>query len=362
MKSSTILVISSLALLLTTPSWADDAAQSDQPAIRPVLTQLVTEQNASAPQFVGVVSPRVSTSIAFRVGGTLVTRQVDLGAQVAEGAPLATLDATTQQLAVQTARADLTSAEAQFANAAAAEGRLRTLTQNDVVSIANLELAEQQTSGAKAMLVQAQSRLRQTQEQLSYTTLTAPFAGIVTAVTTEAGSVVAAGQSIITLADPTTRDLVLDLPDSVISDVSVGTEFQIWPQLTPETLVSGTVREIAPQADPITRAWRVKIGIETQLEAFWLGSTATAALAPTSKHQLTIPAAAVKVDADKTGVWIVDETTSTVHYREVVLRGAPTSGRAVVSVGLQSGERIVVAGVNSLKDGQSVKLNLESAQ
>ncbi|MBK1795629.1 efflux RND transporter periplasmic adaptor subunit [Devosia sp. WQ 349] len=360
MKSVTLLTASALALCLSIPSWADDAAPGDIVTVRPVLTQLVTEQHASAPQFVGVVSPRVSASIAFRVGGTLVTRQVDLGAQVSEGTPLANLDATTQNLAVQTARADLASAKAQYANAAAAEGRLRTLTQTDVVSIANLELAEQQTSGAKAMLVQAESRLRQTQEQLSYTTLLAPFDGIVTAVNTEAGSVVAAGQSIITLADPTTRDLVLDLPDSLMGEVSVGTEFQIWPQLTPETSVPGTVREIAPQADPITRAWRIKIGIETEVEAFWLGSTASAALVASSKQQLTIPASAVKFDDDKTGVWIVDEANATVHYREVVLRGAPASGRAIVSVGLQAGERVVVAGVNSLTDGQSVKLILES--
>jgi RND family efflux transporter MFP subunit len=362
MKSTTLLAVSAFTLLLASPSWANGDNQDNQPIVRPVLTQIVAEQHATAPQFVGVVSPRVSTSIAFRVGGTLVTRPVDLGAQVFEGAPLATLDSTTQHLAVQTARADLTSAEAQYANAAAAEGRLRTLTQNDVVSIANLELAEQQTSGAKALLVQAQSRLRQTQEQLTYATLFAPFDGIVTAVTTEAGSVVAAGQSIVTLADPTTRDIVLDLPDSLIGDVSVGTEFQIWPQLTPDTVIRGTVRELAPQADPITRAWRVKIGIESEVEAFWLGSTASAALAASSKQQLTIPASAVKFQGEKTGVWIVDEAKSTVHYREVVLRGEPTFGRAVVSVGLTAGERIVVAGVNSLKDGQSVKLTLESAQ
>lgn len=335
--------------------------QDDQPAeiVRPVLSHEVASGQASAPQFVGAVAPRLSVEQSFRVGGTLAARHVEAGTQVTAGTVVATLDATTAKLSVQNARASLGSAEAQYANAADAESRLRTLNQSEVVALSNLEQAEQQTAGAHASLVQAQARLKQAEEQLSYATLTAPFDGIVTAVGAEPGAVVGAGQMVVTIADANARDVVIDVPEAISSSVSIGTPFMISPQLAPQIEVEGRVREIAPQAEQLTRSWRIRISIDAMSEQFWLGTTAIASPVIAAEDTVQIPASAIQRDGDAAGVWVIDEKEATVHLRPVAL-GTPgtVSGNGLVSItsGLVSGERIVVAGVNSLTDGQRIKL------
>lgn len=357
MKRATALLALPLSLLL---AGCSEEAVSEAPPVRPVLTQVVQSERAATPQFVGVVSPRTTVSQAFRIGGTLVTRQVDTGSLVKTGDVVATLDATTSELALQTARANLASAEAQYANAAAAEARLRTLNQNDVVSLSNLEQAEQQTSGANAALIQAQARLSQAEEQLSYSTLTSPLDGIVMSVGAEPGSVVGAGQTIVTIADPTTRDVVIDLPEAIIGDVAIGTVFEIAPQLAPDSAVEGKVREIAPQANPLTRTWRVKITIDSGVEHFWIGTTATARLEASSEDRLQLPETAIRRDGDTTSVFLVDEAGSVVRQRMVTLD--PSSEAVIVTDGLAPGDRVVIAGVNGLSDGQEIKLDQESAK
>ena len=191
-----------------------------------------------------------------------------MGDQVRAGAPLADLDATTLDLAVETAQANLQAAEAQYANAAGSEGRLRALTESDVTTVANLQQAEQQSAAALANVVQARSRLAQATEQLSYASLVAPFDGVVTTVGAEPGAVVAAGQSVLTVARTDARDVVIDVPESFVQNLEVGTAFRVAPQLSPATMVDGKLREIAPEADPVTRSWRLKIGIDDPLDAW----------------------------------------------------------------------------------------------
>lgn len=332
------------------------------PVVRPVLTAVVDTEAASTPQFVGVVAARSSVSLAFRAGGTLLTRQVETGSAVRKGDVVATLDATTSELALQTARANLSTAEAQYANAAAAEARLRALNQSDVVTLANLEQAEQQTSSAQAALVQARAGVSQAEEQVSYATLTAPIDGIVTAVGAEPGSVVGAGQTIVTLADPTSRDVVIDLPESIVGEIGTGTTFAIAPQLSPEVRVTGKVREIAPQADPVTRTWRVKIAIDEEVGEFWLGTTATAALEASRGDRLTIPATAIRTEGEQSFVFVLDEAAAAVRKRQVELAAPAAGGTVAVTSGLGAGEVVVIAGVNGLSDGQQVKLNEESGK
>ncbi len=349
-----------LCLLLAACSPQESEAP---PPIRPVLSTIAEPVSAAMPVFVGVVSPQVSVAQSFRVGGTLVSRGVEVGDQVEAGAQLAVLDAKNYDLAVQNARSNLQTAEAQLANAAATESRLRALTQTqtDVVSLDNLEQAQLQTLAAEASAKQARSRLSQAEEQLGYTQLTAPFAGVVTAIGAEPGAVVGAGQSIVTLADPAARDLVIDVPESLIGTISSGTRFTIAPQLAPEASMTGTVREIAPQANPVTRSWRVKIGLDNPAELFWLGTTASATLEQGTAGRIEIPHTAIRTDGTQSFVWIIDPEKAVVTAREVSVEEAENGMVAVLS-GLEGGEPVVVAGVNSLSEGQAVKLTQEQSE
>jgi RND family efflux transporter MFP subunit len=326
------------------------------PPVRPVLSVVVEPVARSAASFVGTVEPRVTIQQAFRVGGTLVSRNVDIGDTVSRGQLLAGLEATTLSLAVQTAQANFTSAQAQFANASASEQRLQALLEQGNVSSAAIEQAQQQTQAAQAGVVQAQSRLTQAQEQLGYARIEAGFDGIVTDVGAEMGEVVSPGQMIVTLAQPANRDVVIDVPEAFVGQVSLGARFTVAPQLDPASAVNGTLREIAPEADPVTRTWRLHIGLEDPPASFWLGTTATASPEISDETHISLPETAVRRQGGTASVWVVDETAGTVSERAVEI-GEAASGEVPVVSGLEAGERVVTAGVNSLAEGQQIRLD-----
>lgn len=329
---------------------------TEVPPLRPVLSIIAQPADAVPATFVGVIAPTVSVTQSFRLGGTLLTRAVDLGQTVRTGDVLARLETTTLELAVDGARANLAAAEAQYANASALEDRLRILARSDALSAASFEQAELQTQATRSAMAQAKASVDQAKERLSQANIIARFDGVVTAVGAEPGTVVAAGQMIVTLARTEGRDLLIDAPEDFVRQVEIGTRFAVAPQLDPQAAITGTVREIAPEADPVTRSWRLKLGLEKPPANFWLGTTAVAKLDGKSSDELFVPASAILNLDEGSCVWVVDESAKTVVRRLVKIGDSSGENVAIVS-GIEPGTRVVIAGARSLKDGQSIKLD-----
>ncbi len=324
------------------------------PAIRPVLSQIVTLQRLPGSSFAGTVQPKVQTNFGPRVAGLLVARDVDTGDTVSQGQLLAALDPTSLELAVGSARADLTNAEATLANAASVERRARALLKAGTETQAAVESAEQASAAAQASVVQASAALSKAEEQLSYTQIKAAFDGIVTQTGAEVGQVVAAGASVVTVARPDERDAVVDVPDGNAL-LPVGAPFSVSLQINPAMTVNGKVREVAPAADAATRTRRVKIALENPPAGFRLGTTITASLKEAVVEQMVLPATAILSRDGKSYVWVIDEGDGTVKTREVVTGPQAVNGIVVIS-GIDVGMRVVIAGVHSLEEGQKVKV------
>ena len=118
MRKRTIIAVPILASALITAGCKQEAAVPEP--IRPVLSTVVEHTQASGTSAAGIVEPRFKSDLSFRVVGRLISRPVNVGDFVAEGQILATLDATTPELAVRSARAGLSKAQAQLAYASAA--------------------------------------------------------------------------------------------------------------------------------------------------------------------------------------------------------------------------------------------------
>ncbi len=169
----------------------------------------------------GTVEPRYTTNIGFRVLGRLIARPVNVGDLVEEGQILAAIDPTTLELAVQSARAELSRNKARLANASATEERKRTLIVSDSTTKASLDDAEYARAGAQASVARAQANLTKALEQLGHAQLKAEFAGVVTAVSADVGQVVSPGQTVVTVARPDVREAVVDVgPDFPVARVS----------------------------------------------------------------------------------------------------------------------------------------------
>lgn len=322
--------------------------------IRPVLSVVVEPRTNQVDSFVGSVEPRISAALAFRLLGRVVSREVKVGDIVAKGTTIATLDSVALELAVQAAQADLSSAEAQFANASASEERQRTLLEQGNTSQAIYDTAKQARDAAQSNVERAKAAAAKAEEQLGYARLFSDFDGVVTAVGAEVGQTVAAGQMIVTVARSDEREAVVDIPEQIAAGLKEGATFDVILQSLPTIRTKGTVREVAPQADASTRTQRVRLSLAEPPAAFRLGSTVTAIRATDVTPYIELPLSALLEKDGKTSVWVVDPA-GTVTLRDVQV-GTRTANSFVCASGLEAGTRVVTAGVHSLEAGQRVRL------
>ncbi len=326
---------------------------------RPVLSVVVTPTALPGTRFAGTVQAKVQAALGSRVAGRLVSRSVHVGDLVKKGDVLAVLDATAYELAVRSARAELTSAEATLASAIASEDRQKTLLQSNAAAKAAVESAEQSREAADAGLIRARTALVKAEEQLSYTRIEAEFDGVVVATGAEVGQIVSPGEAIVTVARPEERDAVVDIPETAEA-IALGSRFTVSLQINPAITVKGKVREVAPSADAVTRTRRVKIALDNPPDTVRLGTTITAELEGLNLTAILVPETAVLQKDGKTHVWLVDAAKGEVHLA-VIETGAAAGHSVPVAKGLKEGDRVVTAGVNSLEEGQKVKIEDEAS-
>jgi RND family efflux transporter MFP subunit len=330
--------------------------------IRPVLSikvEALGEQNLG--RFAGSIQARYESNVGFRVPGRIASRSVDVGAEVEKGALLATLDPTDQQNQLRSAEGDLASVQAQFINAQATARRQQQLFDRGVGSQAQLDAAQTDLKTTQASLDQAKAAVSQAKDQLNYVELRSDHKAVVTEWNAEAGQVVTAGQQVVTLAQPDIKEAVIDLPDTLVDQLPPGVVFQVASQLNPDIATTATVREIEPQAESATRTRRARLTLSETPTAFRLGTAISVTLSSAITPRIELPLSALQEVDGKARIWIVDTQAQTVSPRDVSIVSR-TDTAVVVANGVKSGERIVSAGVNSLKPGQKVKVDEGSPQ
>src|ERR1700730_2979474 len=228
-------------------------AKAPEP-VRPVRSAVLRPAASDSTVAVGTVQPRYETNLGFRVLGRLIARPVNVGDLVAEGQMVAAIDPTALELAVRSAKADLSKAQALLENAVGTEERKRILIKTDATTKQTLDDAEQVRAGAQASTARARANLTKAIEQLGYAQLKADFAGVVTAVSAEVGQVVSPGQTVVTVARPDVREAVIDIGADFPVPLTVGLPFTVSLQLLPSIQLQSRVRETAPQAHQVTRA------------------------------------------------------------------------------------------------------------
>jgi len=331
--------------------------QPESEDVRPVRNMVIeTHMTGDLITLTGQLNARHETKLAFRLSGKLGERLVTIGDIVKADQIVAKLDAATERNTRDAAKADYTAAVAFLDQSEAAERRYGNLINEKAVSQQEYEEALKQHKTARSQVKAARAKLDSAEDQLGYTVLKADADGVITAKGAEPGEVVHVGQMIVALAHEKGRDAVFDMPAQIIRDgISVNQEVEVWLVDNPDIKTTGKVREISPQADPSTRTYQVKVGLDALPSGMFLGSTVVGRLKLRTGTLIEIPSYALAMAETKPAVWIIDPKTNTVHKREIEITRY-TRDAAIVASGLQSGERIVTAGVQSLFEGQKVKL------
>ncbi len=330
-------------------------------SVRPVLSVVVAPQSTRPVGFTGTVQARYQVSLGFRILGRLVSREVEVGDRVTAGRRLAAIDSVGLDLAVRSSEAELSTARAQLANAAGVEERQRTLFSQNTVTQAQFEAAQEARASAGAALRHAEANLVKAREQLGYAELRSDIDGVVTAIGAQVGQVVSPGQAVVTVARPEIREAALDVPEDFARDLEPGAEFDVALQLDTNIRIPGRLRETAPQADPTTRTRRLLVTLANPPEVFRLGTTVTVTPRTAALERIELPRSALLEANDGDYVWVVDPATLSVSQREIKVASRDASVIRVAN-GLAPGTRVVTAGVNSLKPGQSVKVLDENSR
>jgi membrane fusion protein, multidrug efflux system len=308
--------------------------------------------------FAGDVRPRYEIDLSFRIGGKLLERRVDMGAQVRKGQPLARLDPQDARLSAAAATAQVAVAEADLAFAKAELDRNKQLLDQKFISQAAYDnkMSAYQVAFAKRDSARAQSEV--SGNQAAYTTLVADTAGVITAVLAEAGQVVAAGQAVMKLARTEEREVAISVAENQASALRVGAPARIslWSQ--PQKIYNGKVREIAPAADALTRTYLVRISVLDADEALRWGMTANVGIvgmrgAAVAGGAIVVPLTAINQQGQQAYVWVIGSGNA-VQLRPVQVAQYVENG-AVIASGLAGGEAIIVAGVHKLNAGEVVK-------
>jgi RND family efflux transporter MFP subunit len=339
---------------------------SKEPEVRTVRTVVANPAPvADDRRAVGEVRPRDESELGFRVSGKVITRLVDVGASVRAGDTLARLDDQDYRNKLRSAEADLVSAQAVQVEAAAAEERYRTLLASGSTTRANYDTALKNLRSADAKLESAKANYDMAKDQLAYAELKAEFDGVITAVGADPGQVVNSGKMIVRLAQPDDKDAVFAIAESVFGNrkPSGNERPEIAVTLLSNSGISadGTVREISPIADPVTRTYQVKVTLKNAPEEMRFGGSVVGRLKTASGPVVVLPGSALFDKAGQPAVWVVDTQTGELGLKPVVI-GRYETDRVIVSTGLVKGDIVVTAGVNRLRENQRVRLTEGGAQ
>jgi multidrug efflux system membrane fusion protein len=336
------------------------ACSPDKPTVqapRPVRTVEISYDNArNISRYVGTVQSRHEVDQAFRVGGKVAQRKVDVGQFVREGDILAELDDGDYRLAEEASRQQWTVAVEQTRQADSDRQRLTALKADGSVSAADEERAQTNAQTAHATAEAEERKLELARNRLKYTVLRASRSGVVTALRFEAGQVVAEGQSIVSIANPDESEIVIDVPENQLA-LFKDARFKASLASAPNEVFDVTLRELSPQAVAQTRTYRARL---KPVQALPLGATATvmAERVMTSISVAAVPATALTQSGGQPAQWVVTPTgkdsVGIVDLEPVAVWGYRND--EVLVSGPQAGALVVTAGVQKMTSGLKVAL------
>lgn len=333
---------------------AEDAAParsvvSSQPRPAKIIT-LKSDEGRLTHRFPGTIQASRVSELAFRVGGELVALPARAGMVVRKGEVLAQLDD-------RDFRNTLTEREAKYDLALTQHQRAKTLFEKNYTTKAGLDEAAANLKAAKAALEIAR-------DELGYTRLRAPFGGLIGSVSVENHQAITARAGVMQLQDDAETDVVFNVPESLMTKVHriedprglCGTvRFNARPELS----YRACYKEHDSVPDPLTRTYRVVYSMP-RIEAFpalpgmavSIEQDLTGLLSPTGETGVVVPVEAVFDEAGTQWVWRVNEQMAV--ERVAVTCGSIQGAGLRLLHGVDPGDRVVVAGVSRLREGQRV--------
>ncbi|UBM24325.1 efflux RND transporter periplasmic adaptor subunit [Pseudomonas sp. p1(2021b)] len=344
-------IVLPVALALLLSACGQETAAPAAP--RPALVVQPQPAGASADSYPGEVRARFEPELAFRIGGKVTKRLVEEGQRVKADQPLAELDPQDVRLQLEANRAQLAAAQANLALVRTERDRYQKLLDKQMVSRSQFDNAENLYRAGLARLKQAKAEFDVAGNQAEYAVLRAPQAGVIAKRQVEVGQVVAAGQTVFTLAADGEREVLIGLPEQQFARFAVGQTVSVELWSHPNARYEGRIRELSPAADPRSRTFAARIAFTSASAPAELGQSARVFIAHAEQAPLSVPLSAVTAEQGQAYVWRVNKDSRL--ERAVVRLGPYGADRVPVLEGLKADDWVVAAGGHVLREGQQVR-------
>ena len=343
----------------------------------------------------GYITPRRRATIAAKITGRVTGVHFDEGTRVTEGQLLATLDDSDVRRALESAKADRDSSQAAIADYEVqlrnAEIQLRRAEQLQKEGVQTQEFLDNAHTSAdslrakivlaKQQVVAAEARIREQQQAVDNCTIRAPFAGIVVSKDAQVGemvSPVSAGggftrTGIATIVDLHSNEIEVDVSESYIAKVRNDQGVNAVLDAYPDWTIPAKVRTVIPTADRQKATVKVRISFTAPDHVHFFDPAADPRILPDMGVKVTfleetekskkneakspavalVPQKAIRQDSSSKYVFLVKNG---VLERRAVTLGSERGSEVEILAGLQPDQAVVVAGPDSLRDGQAVQI------
>ncbi len=357
-KFSPMLLLLSALFLFS--SCGDEAQTETKEVIKPVKFGTVTYLGgAQSYTFSGTAQSSAQAKLSFRTNGLVKQVNVKAGDRIVAGTVIARLDDSDAQLSLQQAKASVENARVQRSNTESNLNRVRELYQVGSASLAEYEQAKAQYASTVSQFESAQKTLDLQQSQLSYFTVKAPVAGIISNVTIEENELAQAGSPIVTLNSGDEIELQVGIPEVFISRVKEGQSVSVKFSTLQEQTFIGKVTEVSFSANN-SNTYPVKISVLKASSQIRPGMTADVAFSFKADDQASKLIAPIEaVGEDNSGHFVYLLTKMDEDYIAVKTEvgiGEITGQGFEIRYGLQDGDLVATAGIPSLFDGRKVTL------
>ncbi|MDG4552750.1 MAG: efflux RND transporter periplasmic adaptor subunit [Candidatus Competibacter sp.] len=287
----------------------------------------------------GVVEAVNQSTVSAQTAGQVEDIMVDVNDFVPRGTPIIRIRNIEQRAGLEQAQANLREAQARHIEAQAEYNRIKGIYERQLVSKAQMDSATAGLNAAKARLDAAEAGVAQAKESLGYTTINAPYSGIVLERHVQRGEAVQPGKPLMTGFSLDELRVVADIPQRLIVPVRKHGQARVLPPLDGKNSIAAEKLTFFPYADPRSNVFKVRVYLPPKTEGLYPGMFVKTAFRIGEERRLTVPQQALAQRGEVSGVYVVKD--GRVSLRQV--RPGRVEGEVVeILAGLEPGEQVAL--------------------
>ncbi len=334
-----VLAVLTSVLLFTGCGAKPPGSKANSSSLPSASVHVQTVESKSQPiteEVVGTVRAELQATLEAKVSGRIDKLPVVLGQRIKAGELVVHLDAAEINARLEQAEAALEQAERDWKRVAA-------LFEQQAVTRADYDAAQARNRMAKGAAAEAKA-------MMGYVEIVAPFDGVVTKKWAAVGDLATPGKPLVAIEDPSALQLEADVPQAIAARVQQGARLTARVDGVSGAL-TGTVSEIGPVADSVSRTVRVKLDLAGQ-PGLSSGQFARLLVPVGENNSLRVPVAAVVQRGQLEIVFVVANQHAQLH---LVKTGKRVGNEMEIVSGLHAGDAVVTEGAAQLTDGQPVE-------